>query len=536
MPTCRGTRSLCGLYLRSALFLWIAVVVLGGCRPREEASSSGTGAPAPAAAADCAVTPAEIQGWIQNASVPADPAGTSEACYLNFAWQDFFAMVRPQNGQPFTMWPSDQDLFPASGDPKPWQANDRIMEVRLLRKALGLPKDQVSADIVTEAAALTPAVDQRGRWLHYSALADRQEYEYIRCCELYRGGCFNSMGGVETPSTITSQIDLPTPSLELKLSWRVLETCDLPDSPSPCTPEDASRFLTVQGEVQPYSPTLLDKPVKATLGLLGMHIVHKTPKDPNHVWATFEHVDNVPDCPAAGAKPAPPAGFTGWQLYDAACNDPKNPERCNDNWYCLPCPVTVSKEVRDTFNSGSGSWKIPAKPGDPTGAGLITCTPVPNDFARPIAGVQVTLFDPEQCKNAPIPTQVCRTAPIAPEAGALNDQVRQVLGQLGGSAAVLANYRLVGTDWFDAQSVLQPDGRTALANSTMETYLQPLPQGCLTCHANQVNPVPAVAPMQFNSALADRSFLFQQIRQFGVACSDQQAAKCNAWAQGCPAR
>jgi hypothetical protein len=131
---------------------------------------------------------------------------------------------------------------------------------------------------------------------------------------------------------------------------------------------------------------------------------------------------------------------------------------------------------------------------------------------------------------------VCRSTAISAEVGSLNDEVRQVLGQLGGSSSVLANYQLVGIDWFDGQSILQPAGRTSLANSTMETYLQPLPQGCLTCHANQVNPVPADPPMQFNSALADRSFLFQQIRQFGVACSDQQAARCSAWAQGCPAQ
>ena len=526
---------------RSALCLWIAAAVLGGCRAQEDAgSSSGTGTPAPAA--ECAATPADIQTWIQNASVPTDPAGTADACFFNFAWQDFFAMVRPRNGQPFTTWPSDQDLFPESGDPKPWQAGDQVMETRLLRKALGLPADQVTADIVTEAAALTPAVDQRGRWLHFSALADRQEYEYIRCCELYRGGCYNSMGGVATTPHTPSKIDLPTPSLELKLAWRLLETCDLPDSPSPCTKEDPSRFLTVQGEVQPYSPTI-DK-AKATLGLLGMHIVHKTPQNPNDLWATFEHIDNAPDCPAAGAKPAPPAGFTGWQLYDAACNDPKNPERCNDNWYCLPCPLTVPSNVVTTFNDPAYqkknhlSWTIPAKPGDPTGAGLITCTPVPNAFNQPIAGVQITLFDPEQCKNPLIPTQICRTTATDPQVSALNEQVQQVLRQLGGSDAVFANYRLVGIDWFD-QNPDQASGTTMLANSTMETYLQQLPQGCTTCHAyneKKVNPVPPGPPMLYNSGFANRSFIFQQIEQYTGACSDQQAAKCSAWAQGCPAQ
>ena len=164
-------------------------------------------------------------------------------------------------------------------------------------------------------------------------------------------------------------------------------------------------------------------------------------------------------------------------------------------------------------------------------------TPVPNAFNQPIDGVQITLFDPE-CKNPPIPTQICRTTAIDPRVSALNDQVQQVLRQLGGSDEVLANYRLVGINWFD-QNPKQPLGTTLLANSTMETYLQQLPQGCTTCHAyndNKINPVPPGPPMQYNSGFANRSFIFQQIRNFTVACSDQQAAKCSAWAQGCPAQ
>ena len=66
-------------------------------------------------------------------------------------------------------------------------------------------------------------------------------------------------------------------------------------------------------------------------------------------------------------------------------------------------------------------------------------------------------------------------------------------------------------------------------------FLQPDPvKACLTCHADQVNGVPCQSPMQFNSGLANRSFLFQQIRQFGGTCSAGQSGKCSAWAQGCP--
>jgi hypothetical protein len=74
----------------------------------------------------------------------------------------------------------------------------------------------------------------------------------------------------------------------------------------------------------------------------------------------------------------------------------------------------------------------------------------------------------------------------------------------------------------------------------METYLQTLPTGCVLCHSGQgtygsVDPVPHKPPMQFNSGLADRSYVFQQIRQFDARCGADQRKKCSAWAQGCRA-
>jgi hypothetical protein len=471
-----------------------------------------------------------IRQWIQNPSLPSDPDGTGNACFWNFAWQELFDVAQLQGGTPqFATWPNDQELFPLSGAPQPWRAAPRRMRVRLLRKGLGLPgSGGVTTDQIAEAAALTPVTDQRGRWAHYSIVVDHKEYDYVRCCELYRGGCFNHQGGVATNPPGTSQIKLPTGSLELKLAWRVLETCHLPDSPTPCTPEDASRFLTVQGDVQPYSPSIPNLE-NVTLGLVGVHIVQRTPQHAGAVWATFEQRDNDPDCAAAKSSPRPAA----WQFYNPAC-DPKDPH-CQANSYCPPEPITVPAAVAQAFNANpNNSWKIPILA---SGEGQIVCTPAPNEFNQPVTvsdkEVWIHLFNPAS-KAAPIRSQVCRSTPIDPQVSALNAQVRQVLGQLGGGTGVFANYQLVGVLWSDNPQDVEPAGATLLANTTMETYLQTLPTGCLTCHADQVNGVPSRPPMQFNSGLANRSFLFQQIRQFGGTCSAGQPAKCSAWAQGCP--
>ena len=517
----------------SAVVLLVAGCILCGCRPETAQDGNAPEEQATQAATEtaCAFTDDEIRRWIEQPSPPAEPAGTDDACFYELAWQQLFAVTQREGSVPrFTTWPTDHALFPETGRPRPWTAGAGTMAFRLLQKGRGMPgTGRVDADIVTEAAALTPLTDQRGRWAHFSVVVDRSEYEYIRCCELYQGGCFNAMVGAGgTPS---GEIDMPSGSLELKTAWRVLETCDLPDSPEPCTVEDASRYLTVVGEVQPYSPQIQNRPVKATLGLVGMHIVQKTPWYLDRIWATFEHVDNAPGCGTASAAPA-----AGWSFYDAGCEDPDGTGRCEDNSYCAPCPVKVPEAVAQAFNEAHPSSPIRVNP--LTKEAVITCTTSPHDFNRPVEvkpgdDYMITLFDPDTCKAPPIPTQVCRTTPITKEVAALNEQVERVLGELGGSTAVLANYELAGVLWYRG-STLQPATGTALANTTMETYLQTLPTGCVTCHDEKANTVPDEPPMQFDSGLADRSMVFQQIRQFGGTCSADQASRCAAWAQGCP--
>ncbi|HWM92473.1 MAG TPA: hypothetical protein VN493_17035 [Thermoanaerobaculia bacterium] len=519
--------------MRGAILLVIAGSLLCSCRPET-----------PAVQTSCAASDAEILAWIERATLPADPAGPDDGCFFDFAWQQLFAVTHLDKGVPrFAAWPTDQVLFPESGSPPRWGTAPGGMRFRQLGKARGLRRSgQVSADIVTEAAALTPLTDQRGRWAHFSLVVNQPEYEYIRCCELFRGNCFNQMAGLEpTPvpdaTPPPSRIDRPAGSLELKMAWRVLETCDLPDSPSPCKPDDASRYLTVVGEVEPYSASIQRR--RATLGLIGMHIVQKTPQYKDSVWSTFEHVDNAPDCSQKGDPPP-----SGWSFFNPDCQDPEKTGRCDDNAYCAPCPIRVPADVASAFNSTDPApkWKIPID--GKTGEGVITCVPGAStiEFNKAVKmpdGTErwINLFD-SQCDRPEIPSQVCRSVEVSPTVASLNEQVHRVLGRLGGSTAVLANYKLAGVLWYDGDD-LQPEKAKQLANTTMETYLQTLPDGCVTCHS--IVPPVERAPdsketMLFNSALADRSMVFQQMRQFGSAseCSATQAEKCSSWNKGCP--
>ena len=98
-----------------------------------------------------------------------------------------------------------------------------------------------------------------------------------------------------------------TGSIEIKAAWKVL------------TPAEAgsNRFYTIQALVfnDDFNPPGASVPpnVPVTLGLVGLHIAHKTSRQPHWIWSTFEHVDNLtksfynPNCKnCTPNQPAPP--------------------------------------------------------------------------------------------------------------------------------------------------------------------------------------------------------------------------------------
>src|SRR5262249_23753561 len=64
---------------------------------------------------------------------------------------------------------------------------------------------------------------------------------------------------------------------------------------------DQDRYYIRQAYVFDYGKK---KCVETTVGLVGLHIVRKTEKRQQWIWATFEHLDNVPP-----AEPGAPGTF-----------------------------------------------------------------------------------------------------------------------------------------------------------------------------------------------------------------------------------
>jgi hypothetical protein len=115
--------------------------------------------------------------------------------------------------------------------------------------------------------------DQSGRWLRYERLMNQTEYNKVVPSQWYRLSVLNKL----------ASITLPTGAVELKSSWKIL------------TPQEIAggRYYTTVATVYNTpegSPSPGKNPV--TLGLVGLHIIQKTPQQSGFFWSTFEQVDN----------------------------------------------------------------------------------------------------------------------------------------------------------------------------------------------------------------------------------------------------
>lgn len=151
-------------------------------------------------------------------------------------------------------------------------------------------RDDQELEEITQAFT-APLIDQNGNYAFYEIMLDPNEVGYICTYKLY-----NIEGQVAfTGGNSAKAADLPrgndakdgSGSWELKLAWRILTKGD-----------DASRFLTSEAIVPPTNGKCPDGTASTdqcpvVVGMVGMHIAHKSDSSPQWIWSTFEQVDNL---------------------------------------------------------------------------------------------------------------------------------------------------------------------------------------------------------------------------------------------------
>lgn len=138
-------------------------------------------------------------------------------------------------------------------------------------------------------------VDQNGRWARFTVGMNYDEYKYIMSKTLWTKAGQGAAGAISFPVS-------PTGSMEFKSAWKILGSGDNP-----------SHFVTAQAIVYNdvnEDPSPGTNPV--TVGLVGLHITHKTPKQSQWIWSTFEQVENdttsfyKTGCPVSQCPPNTP--------------------------------------------------------------------------------------------------------------------------------------------------------------------------------------------------------------------------------------
>ena len=486
--------------------------------PVEEVAVGSTGTPAPQCSTPITLDPTDpvflggdssglpIQGdvdcfawqtfialnWPVDPSWPAsaDAAGEPDRAATASTWGDPAAASGPYNLTTWESYTPAQNLFdPATfsdgESPNAWgvpaatpsacaganlsasvEAPRTISAPNKFGPAAALPAVvSVAGDAMganpsgTDEAAGGWLTDQAGKQVWFERLTNRAEHEYITdpAHRLW------TIAGQRTVATTAPQgISLPTGvqpgdsvqtwdqlgAMELKAAWRVM---------TGLSAEETARFHLAEAYI--VDPTSGACSVEV-LGLVGLHIIHKTQSFPNFAWATFEHVDNVP----SANHPAPPFGYS---FNDPSCD-------------ATECPVNVART------------SVPPPP-----------VTEPVQVARSVAIPQEV-----QDLNAAV------QAMIASANADSTFQYYELVNVLWPKSPAPPFTSQSGVPPLQAPSMTSAGPNSPVANTTMETYVQRL--NCTGCHtgahvavAQADTAACAAKPVQEPCYASDYSFLFQ---------------------------
>ena len=405
----------------------------------------------------------KIPGDAQFGPLPPNPTNDQKLLAIQgdfdiYSWNTFIALNWPpgpdgngdptktigQNGDNDTVWEhyrNVDNIFLPGGAKPTWNGP---VQVPTQCKASYKPGMKIISQVGKTPTVLTafsqpfntgPLIDQYGNYTRYEILVNKPMFDYILQNTLYsKAGQKVFSGAVKFPCGV---LNGPEGAIMVKAAWKVID------------PADKSRFHTQT--VLVYSPASQNPKYPAScstkvMGLVGLHIGHKTNSGAQWLWSTFEHIDNAPsEADVASGKLK-----AKYNYYDPSCPASK-------------CPPN----------------QVPPRPWNPT---------------------QVSSFHSQVVRmNMFKGNEFAFTSAAARNADAL----KLLLGV--SSSSVWQNYELISTMWPTNTGQCQatpgdPLGTPApnfLANTTLETYIQGMvpnvSSNCIECHNNatMTTPVPS---------------------------------------------
>ncbi|MBL6978523.1 MAG: hypothetical protein ISR61_06215 [Desulfobacteraceae bacterium] len=431
-------------------------------------------------------------------NLPADMSSSLECTnssdpdqcdFDNYSWQTFMALSAPgvggqvsTSGDNLTQWAgwsSTADLLDQGSNPGPSGSRFYPTECRSVPNYQNYRViDQVGKvddsflEAQTQGLSANPVIASNGTFLRYEILLSPATYDWV------------VSQGLNTVTTLKAWAEAGTEvnficgdgsytggdpansqmgAIVLKNAWMEI---------TGFTPGDYHRE-----ELLVYTPDYRNSTGQATcelktMGLVGMHIAHKTLNQPNWIWSTFEHANNAPDCTAL----------------------PDEGDEAGDNGPSVACPDTAGQDWNffgTTCDSGSDCQTCNTAPVSNASTGQ--CVNPSNPTATPWCVDQ----PPNPAQGL---SRICRQFPVTstyPTAGDWNTSCDAAL-----AGGVWSNYQLISTQWISQDPnttcinnqasvsatdslpktpVKGKDGtqRPFLGNTSMESYERP---NCTGCH------------------------------------------------------
>jgi hypothetical protein len=384
----------------------------------------------------CSAIPHEVQ-----VSLPFGYTGltaTVQPAFDQFSWQSFVALN----------WPAGADGKPLPGpiganpgSPRVWETYEDAADVfwpgttaaacntgggKLL---LQMAKNGhvIDPDGSFDEAVGGPLVDRNLNFVVFEKKMNPDEAAYVRANRLQDPQVQDTFSVISFPAGRYANQDSLSGgrvgAMEIKAAWRILQ---------PAAGDDTTRYYRRAATIYvPAKHSATGQPlcVNAVVGLVGLHIAHKTEDFPQWIWSTFEHVDNAPTCPAGSTN----CGQDGrrYSFY--------NPQ-------CPTCPVNTPLALP----AGDSTFRWAATP------------PYAARYAY----------------SGRYGSQITRTQPVYDFTEAVNTRWHAAL-----AGTVWAHYRLIGSQWLTGTdspgtAVSAPE---TLGNSVLESYI-PNTSSCVGCH------------------------------------------------------
>lgn len=392
------------------------------------------------------------------------PTTATDADFMEFAWNHFLALNAPavggqisvtgDNKTQWSNWSSTSDLLnqPSPGPsgsryyPEVCKSIPNYQNYRVLQQTGKVDDSFLEAQV--GGLSENPVIDSAGHFLRYEILLSPAMYNEVVSkgwndpsvlAALTTNVTF-SCGDVSYTGGDPANPDMG--ALALKVAWR--------DGTAPGV--NSTTFH--MEDLLVFSPSYrnssnVDTCELKPMAMVGMHLGHKTIKQPNWIWATFEHKNNALDCTTI--TPGPGSGSVNTNCpADVPSASNLNPNNCNavGNEACASCNTPPAKNgIGECVNpfvdpDGSDGWCLDQPP-NPVGGISQLCRQVPVSAGYCSTNASQQCVADSDCSNG---------ATCLPSYPAANDQTKACLAAIANAPGANGlspwqQYVLISSQW-----------------------------------------------------------------------------------------